>query len=155
MAAPDASPSKQFVLICGVLGFVLASCVSQADRERGALQAVFTDIALRNRSPQTRVWLHNREEKAIREIGMTCNSVEPPDKSRSRHSSWTREMAIQAEPVEIWNERYPDPMMMEAFWVRFADGLKAEFQLKHCFQPGDHSTIVIEAGGARVEPKVE
>ncbi len=131
-------------------GFVvlwMAGCVSQADRDAAASDALMKEQQLRDSSPKTTVWIHNRTGEPICEVGMSCKSVERADKSRSYSTSWTRETTVEREPREIWSEKYPEPLVLETLRVRFDKGASSEYQLNHPCLPGDNVVLVIEGGG--------
>jgi hypothetical protein len=125
----------------------MAGCVSPADRDTARLKALVKERQLRDSSPETAVWIHNRTGEPIREVGMSCASVERADKSRSYSTSWTRQTPIEGEPKQIWSEKYPDPLVLEKLEVRFHNGARSGYVLNHRCQPGDKVQIVLDAGG--------
>jgi hypothetical protein len=135
------------VLFGGFVILGIVGCVSQADRDAAALEALTKEQQLRDNSPETTVWIHNRTGEPIREVGMMCKSVERPDKSKSYGTSWTRETTVEGEPKVIWSEKYPEPLVLETLKVRFDKGARSEYQLNHRCQPGDKVVLVIETGG--------
>lgn len=141
-------------LLGGYILLWLAGCASQADLDQTILDAVKKEAQIRDRSPKTTVWLHNRTGEVIREVSMRCKSVEAAGKSRSLGTSWSREMNIGEEPEEIWSERFPDPLVLVTLKVRFEKGAQCEYQLNHTCQPGDKMVLVIERGG-RVSVKMK
>ncbi|WP_148087959.1 hypothetical protein [Gemmata obscuriglobus] len=132
------------VMLCGGALVWTAGCAFQTDRDMTALDALMREQQLRNNSAETTVWVHNRTGVPIQEFGMKCKSVDRPDKRRSYATNWTRKATIEGEPLEVWSERYPEPLVLETLKVRFGDGGWHEYQLGHRCQPGDKITLVVE-----------
>lgn len=132
----------------------VSGCVSKAEREAALFQSVLKHQELVDSSPETVVWIENRTGELIREVGMSCKSVEPPDKSRSFGSSWTREETVEGKPIRIWSKKYPDPLVLEVLKVRFEKSGWSEYPLNHRCQLGEEVVVVIEDNG-RVDVKVK
>lgn len=93
------------------------------------------------------VWLQNRTGETIREFGRCCKSEEPANESRSFGTTWTRKTTIEEKPIEIWREKYPDPIVLETLRLRFDGGGRCEYAVNHRCQPGERVVLVIDTGG--------
>lgn len=136
-----------FLWICS--NFWLAGATAQTNQKQTTLEMLAARRAenqrLRDASPETKVWLENRNGETIREVGISCTSA-MPGKSYSRSSKWR--ITVADKPELVWTEKYPDPIVLETLTVEFDKSGRRDFALQHRCPPGAALLVVIEENGA-------